>query len=370
MRLARNSAIGLVALVTTLLLSDLSVSGQVAPAKPAKAATPSQIPKLKAIWEPVNYGEDLELTDVYFASPLEGWVTGAAGTILHTSDGGKTWKAQLGGDPKAADRPISQLRFIDATHGFAAQSTGVGDHNLLRTSDGQTWDQPGKVAQHRADYRFVSPTTGFVTDGQKILRSQDTGKTWQPVYDCKIKTEVQGLTRDVACNPSKLAFPSANIGYAVTQGVGPNGLVIAKTENGGTTWTAQLILPGEDAREGALTFIDQKIGILRAGAKMFRSTDGGGTWTGAIGEIGGKPDVKFADSAVGWAIAYQTMSYTTDGGAKWTARKIAFPAAVNAFTFAGKDDGYVVGGHGMVYRYHVVPSDYMAKGMLDAPMMR
>ena len=51
-------------------------------------------------------------------------------------------------------------------------------------------------------------------------------------------------------------------------------------------------------------------------------------------------------------------------------RKIAFPASVKAFTFAGKDNGYVVGEHGMVYRYHVVPIDYMAKGMLDAPMMR
>ena len=89
--------------------------------------------------------------------------TGPGSGLFKTNDGGKTWKAQLGGDPKATDRPIGELRFIDATHGFAAQSTGVGDHNLLRTSDGQTWDQPGKVAQHRGDYRFVSPSTGFVS---------------------------------------------------------------------------------------------------------------------------------------------------------------------------------------------------------------
>ena len=182
---------------------------------------------------------------------------------------------------------------------------------------------------------------------------------------------MQGLTREVGCSPSKLAFPSANVGYAVTEGVGPNGTVVIKTEDGGATWTAQLVLPGEDAREGALTFIDEKTGILRSGAKMFRSTDGGQTWTGAIGEIGGKPHVKFADGDVGWCHhAYQTMLYTTDGGRKWTARKIAFPASVKAFTFAGKDNGYVVGEHGMVYRYHVVPIDYVAKGMLDAPMMR
>ena len=185
----------------------------------------------------------------------------------------------------------------------------------------------------------------------------------------QIKTEVQGLTRDVGCNLARLAFPSAHAGYAVSQGIGKSGSVLAKTEDGGATWTPQLILPGEDAREGALIFTNQKMGVLRAGAKMFRTTDGGQTWTGAIGQIGGKPDVKFADDNVGWAIAYQTMMYTTDGGQKWTSRTIAFPASVNAFTLAGKNNGYVVGDHGMVYRYHVVPISYTGKGMLDAPMM-
>jgi photosystem II stability/assembly factor-like uncharacterized protein len=173
----------------------------------------------------------------------------------------------------------------------------------------------------------------------------------------------------VGCNLSQLAFPSANVGYAVSQGLGEPGLVVAKSGDGGATWTPQIVLPGEDAREGALIFMDEKTGVLRAGAKMFRTTDGGQTWTGAIGQIGGKPAVKFADANVGWEIAYHTMMYTTDGGQKWTSRDIAFPASVNAFTLAGRQRGYAVGDHGMVYRYRVVPMDYMAKGMLDAPMM-
>ncbi|MGH8285831.1 MAG: hypothetical protein ACRETT_08700, partial [Steroidobacteraceae bacterium] len=38
--------------------------------------------KLKGIWEPVNYSEDLELIDVFFVTPEIGYVSGAAGTIL------------------------------------------------------------------------------------------------------------------------------------------------------------------------------------------------------------------------------------------------------------------------------------------------
>jgi hypothetical protein len=48
---------------------------------------------------------------------------------------------------------------------------------------------------------------------------------------------------------------------------------------------------------------------------------------------------------------------------------VRFPAPVVAFSLPARDRGYVVGDHGMIYRYRVVPSDYTAKGMLDAPMM-
>src|SRR5436190_18771552 len=63
-----------------------------APKSPAAAASKTgEKPKYKAIWEPVNFNKDIELTDVAFVSPLEGWVVGAKSTILHTKDGGKTW---------------------------------------------------------------------------------------------------------------------------------------------------------------------------------------------------------------------------------------------------------------------------------------
>ena len=58
-----------------------------------------------------------------------------------------------------------------------------------------------------------------------------------------------------------------------------------------------------------------------------------------------------------------------DGRKHWTSRAIHFPAGVNAFSLPARDRGYVVGDHGMIYRYRVVPIDYTSKGMLEAPMM-
>ena len=55
--------------------------------------------------------------------------------------------------------------------------------------------------------------------------------------------------------------------------------------------------------------------------------------------------VGFADSGVGW------------------------PASVYAFTLPSRRRAYVVGDHGMVYRYSIVPVEYRVPNMIDAPMM-
>ena len=79
--------------------------------------------------------------------------------------------------------------------------------------------------------------------------------------------------------------------------------------------------------------------------------------------------MKFADHEVGWSCLGTTWAYTVDTGKHWTTRQIRFPAPVTAFSVPTRDHGYVVGDHGMIYRYRVVPIDYASKGMLDASMM-
>ena len=156
--------------------------------------------------------EDLELKSVRFVSAEVGWVAGgknamAGGVIYHTKDGGKTWELQVG-DPGSSDRGFSDLRFVDATHGFAVQGSTGSTHKLFSTSDGQTSIPSGTVPEHRYDYVFTTPTTGFVADwGHKILRTTDGGKKWQPVHTGKIKAEIGGLTREVDYYIHSIHFP-------------------------------------------------------------------------------------------------------------------------------------------------------------------
>ena len=328
--------------------------------KSTTAAQRASQPKFKAIWEPVNYKEDLTLFDVYFVSKEEGWVTGAAGTILHTKDGGNNWTAELGGDPHAEGGELKDAFFKDATHGWA-----MTWNTLFRTTDGESWQQV--TGDIRGKEFFVSDLKGFRVIAGRTFATEDGGINWKQVFTCHAKMEVQGLTQEKNCDLWALYFPTEAVGYAMGD---PR--ITAKTEDGGATWNV-LVGPEEpnDQRVFDLFFLDANTGYqVRSGGKLYRTTDGGRNWQGVIAKLeAGFPKVKFAGREVGWSCLGGTWAYTVDGGKHWTSRAVRFPTPVISFSLPTPDRGYVVGAHGMIYRYRVVPIDYTSKGMLEVPMM-
>ena len=362
--------------IVVIILAPASLAQQ----RPKQAGKPpakamGAEPKFKAIWEPVNVKDDVELMSIHFVSAEEGWVAGGrnalnGGVIFHTKDAGASWQAQLG-DSQSSDRAYKDLRFLDARTGFAVQSTSGGDHKLFRTADGNDWVPIGTVGQHRTDYQFVSPDTGFYTGGNQILRTSDGGRRWQTVFDCRVKAEVQGLTRELSCQFSRMFFLNQNVGYAISNEIARGaGMVVAKTTDGGATWATSVVLPGENAKEGDVHFFDENTGVLRTiDGKLFRTTDGGQSWSGVSGQPDGKPDLEFADGEVGWMVRYRKMTYTSDAGKRWLSSTINFPASVSSSSLPTRQQGYAAGEHGMVYRYRIVPVEYASKGMLPAPVI-
>jgi photosystem II stability/assembly factor-like uncharacterized protein len=327
---------------------------------------------MKGIWEPVNYKQDLELQSVYFVTPEIGYVAGAAGTIIKTTDGGATWTAQLGGDPQNDARRITDLKFVDQSHGFAVQNTGVGDYVLLHTTDGENWEASGTIAQHYGDYAFVSPTVGVQsTSRHQIMHTENAGKTWKPAMNCALTVDVGGLSRNAECDIAAFHFPTPNVGYAIGSFLGGiKGVVVAKTENSGQSWNLWTVLPEQYGREGHIFFTDEQNGVACLGGSLFGTSDGAKTWHGIAGtDCPGKPAVRFADPEVGWTIANNKWNYTSDGGRHWSSRSVTFPAGVNAFSIPRRDRGYVVSDHGMVYRYRIVPASSSAPNSIAAPIV-
>lgn len=328
-------------------------------------------PRYKGIFEPVNYPDDVTLASVHFVDENTGWAAGGGkgGVILHTKDGGDNWEVQFG-DLGSSEPAFKFLRFLDASHGWVQQ----GNDQLLRTTDGgRTWEELGRsaVLGHQGLWTFVSPMVGFGAAGENILRTEDGGRNWKPVFACQAKVEVDGLTRNVACQPESFHFPSARIGYAVGYTPAPAPMLfVMKTEDGGTTWSVLPPVPGASGKESAVFFTSEQDGVMRVlDGRFFATSDGGQTWRGIAGaKVEGRPPLHFAGN-VGWSIGYRKLVYTTDGGRRWSSRELPFPANVNDFTLPRSNRGYVVGEGGMIYRYKVVPVGYKVPRGIDAPAM-
>jgi hypothetical protein len=59
--------------------------------------------------------------------------------------------------------------------------------------------------------------------------------------------------------------------------------------------------------------------------------------------------------------------YSFNGGRTFASRPLGLPAQARAVAFPDPRHGYLVGQHGMVYRYRIVPIDYSSQGMIAAP---
>jgi photosystem II stability/assembly factor-like uncharacterized protein len=380
-----NTPLGGIALIVLGTLLGPAASAQRRPA-PRKAPTtmpaqPAAVPgasaqagiRYKGIWEPISYPDDVHFFDVFFATADEGWVAGGAnetagGLILHTTDAGDHWEVQYG-DPESSERAINELRFLDQTHGWAVQRTGSASR-LLHTRDGKQWIVAGTIDENHNDYMFTSEKTGVSLSKDVIKVTADGGRTWKPVFPCAAKIQVNGLWQNVACEWRRLQFLTPSVAYAVAKSYdAPTELFLAETADGGATWsmvTQELTGYPEDA-----FFVDANTGYVRVGSpdtgQVYKTTDGGQTWTGMAASPGRR--MQFADPEVGWALLYRKVSFTTDGGNRWNSREYAFPAPGSAFSLPRRDRGYVVGEHGMIYRYRIVPVEYTAKGMIPAPLL-
>jgi len=342
----------------------------------------------KGIFEPVNYGQDLNLTDVFFVSGHVGWVSGEHATILKTTDGGKTWRAQIGGDPNGPEKPIRQLRFLDLRHGWAVSDDSP--QRLLRTLDGENWEQIGQglaPGSGFVDYAFTSVRHGIALGGNMggFFATNDGGRHWQHVGPCQITVRIQGLAQTQDCYPLKLQMLTANSGLAITSWRNPEApnstsLAVFRTDNGGQSWT-YVVPTFHEGGDVDIFFIDLEHGVaVFNNDKTYVTTDGGKNWHALLS---GAADtntsrLRFADPEIGWSVGEKypglELSYTTDGGQHWKnfapLKLPGDPSAKNlSLSFPRRDRAYIAGPHGMVYRYSIVPENYTAANAFDGPVM-
>ncbi len=288
------------------------------------------------------------LTAVAFANASHGWAVGDDGTILATTDGGTTWKAQNSGTTD----DLTAVAFPNATDGWAVgDDSNTGTALILATTDGgTTWSpQYADATDDLTAVAFPNATDGWAVGDDSntgtglILATTDGGTTWSPQY------------ADATDYPTAVAFANASDGWAV--GSGPTGLILTTTD-GGTTWSPQgTTAPGDlsnftgysvtcaDATHAWAVCDDGNWNTILA------TTDGGDTWNvqsaGADTIADLLNSITCADATHAWAVGLgQTggvILTTSDGGATWTAQNSGTAGQLTGVTCVGSTHAWAVG---------------------------
>lgn len=258
---------------------------------------------IHAQWSQISANTD-DLYSVFFISSDTGYVTGGNAKILKTTDGGITWTSTHNGGGT-----ITKICFINADTGYAISDNAV----LYKTIDkGQSWTSHNLPNGYYFGLDFINDSTGFIS-GQNsngdgcVLKTTDFGASWS----------LQNYLATSRINDIDMITQS--IGYAAGYSfVTSQDGIIYKSIDGGNSWVPQIIsLSPQQLSFFCLQFTDSLTGYIAgntvgpAGGNsgiVYKTNDGGTTWSSQlIPSASFIMDIQFVTDSIGY------MAGTLDG---------------------------------------------------------
>jgi photosystem II stability/assembly factor-like uncharacterized protein len=229
------------------------------------------------------------------AASDEGWIVGAKGTILHTTNEGVTWSLQT--VPEKTPDLYSVSIYADTLPIVVGKKGSI----LRSTNHGTLWT---------------------------AIKNGEDNYTKNPLYKVWIYEDSAGVA------------------------TGKKGTVL-KTTNVGTTWSGTSNLAIEKMTD--IFFLDTATGwaVGKKGA-MMKTTDGGTTWT-AMNDSGtpwtkvNLNRISFWNETKGFAIGDKgTVLYTNDGGTTWSSYTVSTKIKFTNLAWIKENQAYAIGKKGVV----------------------
>jgi photosystem II stability/assembly factor-like uncharacterized protein/outer membrane protein assembly factor BamB len=330
---------------------------------------------------------DVYLRSVAFATPQSGWAVGIDGLIMHTEDAGQTWakvsespeEAGMAEAAKDAIEVLHSVAFVTPQSGWAVGSPVVSDGVILHTADGgKTWKkQTSGTESSLYSIAFTTSQSGWVVgEHGVILHTEDSGETWKPQSSgtdvalhsvgfltpkwgwavgergVLLQTDDGGQTWKMQSSKDWLdsvAFTTQQSGWAVSSTVDRQGSTILHTEDGGRTWQRQIV----DSRSSLhfVSFVTPQSGWAGGSDGVILHTeDAGKTWKAqTTGSTQGFNSVTFVTPQLGWASGTGgDILHTENGGKKWKKQNSGTEAWLPSVTFATPQSGWAVGEDGLI----------------------
>ncbi len=212
--------------------------------------------RFKNLWSPRDSGTQELLTSLCFVDEQNGWAAGHGGIVIHTSDGGNTWKTLRASSPE--NLPLLDIHFPSRDVGYAC---GAYDTLLKTTDGGKSWTDIATGTDNMLNsLAFLDNNTGFlVGEFGSVLKTVDGGKSWDKldvgtyegtffglsvlspqiilvhgISGAIMRSEDSGASwKDISANIDLSLFRSAVNGNEVAM-VGPTGTILISTDGGKT----------------------------------------------------------------------------------------------------------------------------------------
>ena len=176
-----------------------------------------------------------------------------------------------------------------------------------------------------------SHTLIAVGESRTVLRSTDSGETW---------------TMALPVDPdgpdfSAVQFPTAADGWALFREQ------ILHSSDRGATWTPAAVPERGFYYFGSLSAVGSSCYMIQpptCGAKVFRTDDGGATWSALEGGLPRNDygAVHFRDARRGWVVgAYGRYAFTEDGGATWQTKEFSSEMSFAELEMVTDDFGWM-----------------------------
>src|SRR5258708_968181 len=230
-------------------------------------------------WNPVDVpGTGFTMHAITFSDSQHGWAVGGNGLIIRPRDGAKSWELLKPPTRTEAEVRVSDLHavhFANASVGYVAGNERHGNKTsdevwgsveILCTKDGgETWRQCYKENEPNSIFQIttVSESRAFVSLGDRLMRTDNQGETWQ-----QVKLSAKCI--------SSVAFAADGTGWLV----GSHG-VFQQSTDGGNTWQQPPALTQDFVNRDwwAVAFNGNGIGLaVGENSTLALTTDNGKSW--------------------------------------------------------------------------------------------
>jgi photosystem II stability/assembly factor-like uncharacterized protein len=273
-----------------------------------------------------------------FYDAKNAWVvvfTQAGSSVYHTQDGGKTWKESPIKDQGMMGGPIT-LTFNSQNEGWLLLADGAGAGSelvsLFHTSDGgSTWDSVG-ATQPNSNQKDPLPLGGMKSGLSVNLQSLWLSGLDASDYPYLYKSEDMGVHWKVQTVPIPNGYSAAGGSsetfpphfFNQSEGIMPvkfgtlgQPYVFYLTHDGGQTWRTGTGVKSSKNNQMPYQIIDDHhIAVLDTNS-LYISSDQGQSWK-SIQLMNPLDEINFINPSVGFGYHGKIIYKTVDGGKTWT----------------------------------------------------